>query len=159
MDLFEEELVGLFSAFNEASMQYIMVGGLATNLHGFSRFTADLDIWIKDTPANKISLRTAIAKAGYGDFPGYETMDFIPGWTTLLLNHGMELDLMSYMANFKREDFDACYDMAETMDILGISVKVLHINHLIAEKRALNRPKDVIDLHELEKIRALKNDI
>lgn len=158
MDLFEEELVSLFSAFNEAELGYILVGGLATNLHGFSRFTADLDIWIKDTPDNKLKLRKAIAKTGYGDFAEYETMDFIPGWTTLFLNNGMELDLMSYMANFKSEDFDACYSMAEAMNILEVHVKVIHINHLIAEKKKLGRPKDLIDIDELEKIRALKGE-
>lgn len=156
MDLFEEELVILFKAFQSANLSYIMVGGFATNLHGFSRFTADLDIWIKDTPENKQRFRKAIALAGYGDFPQYETMEFVPGWTTLALNNDMELDIMAFMANFTAANFDECYELAPIMDILGNKVRVLHLNHLIAEKAKLGRPKDLIDLEELEKIRSYK---
>ena len=156
MDLFEEELVTLFKAFQLANLSYIMVGGFATNLHGFSRFTADLDIWIKDTPENRLSFRKAIASAGYGDFLEYETMEFLPGWTSLPLNNGMELDIMTYMANYTAANFDECYKLAPMMDILGNQVSVLHLDHLIAEKAKLGRPKDLIDLEELEKIRSHK---
>jgi hypothetical protein len=156
LDLFEEELVILFKAFQSANLSYIMVGGFATNLHGFNRFTADLDIWIKDTPANKLNFRKAIASAGYGDFLEYETMEFLPGWTTLALNNGMELDIMTYMANYTAANFDACYELAPIMDILGNQLRVLNLNHLIAEKAKLGRPKDLIDLEELEKIRSHK---
>ena len=153
MDLFEEELVTLFKAFQSANLSYIMVGGFATNLHGFSRFTADIDIWIADTPNNKLNFRKAIATAGYGDFAAYETMEFVPGWTTLALNNGMELDIMTYMSNYSAANFQECYQLAPIMDILGNQVHVLHLNHLIAEKKKLGRPKDLIDLEELEKIR------
>jgi hypothetical protein len=154
LDLFEEELVNLFGAFQSTNLAYIMVGGFATNLHGFSRFTADLDIWIKDTPENKHNFRKAIAIAGYGDFPMYETMEFVPGWTTFALNNGMELDIMTFMANYTPANFDECYVLAPIMNILDNDVRVLHINHLIAEKTKLGRPKDLIDLEELEKIRS-----
>jgi hypothetical protein len=156
LDLFEEELVNLFGAFQSTNLAYIMVGGFATNLHGFNRFTADLDIWIKDTPENKHNFRKAIALAGYGDFPQYETMEFVPGWTTFALNNGMELDIMTFMANYTQANFDECYELAPMMDILGNQVHVLHLNHLIAEKAKLGRPKDLIDLVELEKIRSHK---
>lgn len=156
MDLFEDEIVALFTAFKQANLSYIMVGGFATNLHGFNRFTADLDIWIKDTPENRANFRNAIAAAGYGDFEQYNTIEFVPGWTTLALNNGMELDIMTFLSNYSAADFDDCYTLAPTMSILGIDVKVLHLNHLIAEKKKLGRTKDLLDIEELEKIKAFK---
>ena len=34
----------VFLALNEAGVRYVIVGGLAVVLHGYPRFTADLDI-------------------------------------------------------------------------------------------------------------------
>lgn len=34
----------LFAALNDAGIRYLVVGGFAVNLHGYSRFTGDLDI-------------------------------------------------------------------------------------------------------------------
>lgn len=36
----------LFEALNDANVQYIIVSGLATVLHGYARFTADIDLVI-----------------------------------------------------------------------------------------------------------------
>ncbi len=101
-------------------------------------------------------MRKAIAAAGYGDFEEYEQMDFVPGWATLRLNNGMELDIMSFLFSFSNADFDDCYSLAPEMNIVDIPVKVLHINHLIDEKKKRARPKDLTDVEELEKIRAFR---
>ncbi len=48
MDVFDEEIIKFWKALNKFNVRYIMVGGFATNIHGFQRFTADIDIWIED---------------------------------------------------------------------------------------------------------------
>jgi hypothetical protein len=156
MDLFEEELVSLFNVLTNQGVAYIMVGGFATNMHGYSRFTADLDIWIKDTQDNRERFMHAIADIGLGEYKEFLTSEFIPGWFTLALTNGMELDIMTHLANYTSGDFDECYKIAETMNVLGENIKVLHINHLIAEKQKLGRPKDLQDVEELLKIKSLK---
>jgi hypothetical protein len=154
VDIFDEEVLNLWKSFHENNFQYIMVGGFATNLNGFSRTTADLDIWLKDTPQNRIHLKDSLAQMGLGNFPQMERMDFIPGWSSIRLNSGMELDLMSYIKGFEQETFDACYQSASTAVIFDIPIKFLHINHLIESKKACDRPKDKIDVLELERIKA-----
>ena len=42
-----------------------------------------------------------------------------------------------------------------TEEIEGVNVPFLHINQLIDNKKAVNRPKDQSDVVELEKIRDL----
>ena len=56
MDIFDEEILALWKSLQHTGVEYIMVGGFATNLHGFSRTTADLDIWINDRAENRIKL-------------------------------------------------------------------------------------------------------
>jgi hypothetical protein len=53
MDIFDEEILKFWKSLFDNKVQYIMVGGYATNLHGFQRFTADMDIWIKDSNENR----------------------------------------------------------------------------------------------------------
>ena len=52
--------------------------------------------------------------------------------------------------------FDECLKIAPILRIEGIEVPVLHINHLIANKKKVNRSKDQLDVIELEKIKKLK---
>jgi len=81
VDVFDEEILNFWRALQENKVQYILVGGYAINLHGYQRFTADLDIWIKDELANRQHLRKAFVACNMGDLPMLEYMQFVPGWT------------------------------------------------------------------------------
>jgi len=150
----DEELLGIWRELDRHGVKYIMVGGFATSFHGYSRFTADCDIWLKDNSQNRKSFRAALAAIQFGDFEAIETMDFVAGFTTFRLLSGLELDVMTSLKNYSQLDFDECYDWAVVAEIGDIEVPFLHINHLILEKKATGRGKDLIDAEELEKIRA-----
>jgi predicted nucleotidyltransferase len=49
-------------------------------------------------------------------------------------------------------EFDEVYQFAEEYEDDGIKMKVIHINHLIKNKKAVGRPKDLADVRALEKI-------
>ncbi len=51
--------------------------------------------------------------------------------------------------------FDECLARAPIAEIEGVMVPFLHINHLIQNKKVVNRPKDQIDVAELEKIKKI----
>jgi hypothetical protein len=54
--------------------------------------------------------------------------------------------------------FDECIRIAPKATIEGVIVPFLHINQLLANKKAVNRPKDQLDVLELEKIKKLKEE-
>ena len=83
------------------------------------------------------------------------TMQIIPGWTNFKLNNGLKLDLMLDVKGLEGFTFQECLGQANKAEIDGIIVPFLHINHLIASKKAANRPKDQIDVIYLEKIKQL----
>ena len=158
MDIFDEEILKFWMALQKCQVQYIMVGGYATNLHGFSRYTGDLDIWIEDTPENRQRLRQAFIECGMGDYYMLETMQFVPGWTDFNLMNGLRLDILVDMKGLEGYSFEECLNMASIADIDGVKVPFLHINQLIANKKAVNLPKDHIDVIELEKIQKVQNE-
>jgi hypothetical protein len=156
MDIFDEEILIFWDCLNNNSVKYIMVGGYATNIHGFQRYTGDMDIWIEDTIENRNNLRAAFKDAKMGDYFMLDKMQFVPGWTDFMLNNGLKLDILVSMVGLEGFTFDECLAMATIGDFEGINVPFLHINQLIANKIAVNRPKDQIDVIELEKIKKLR---
>ncbi len=155
MDISDDEILDLWRLLNKHKTLYLIVGGFASTLHGFNRFTQDIDIWIKDTPLNRKSLRKVINDLNIGDFESIETTQFIPGYTSIKLNSGFELDIMTSLKGFDQIRFDECYNISPTAMIEEIPVKFLHINQLIEAKKSSGRPKDLIDIEELEKIKNL----
>lgn len=153
MDIYDEEILNLWKLLNQNEVKFIVVGGFAVNMHGISRFTADLDIWIKDTSENRKSLRKSLFQAKMGDIEAIATTQFIPGWTSLNLPSGFELDIMTFLKGFAQERFDECYNQATVADVHGVPVRFFHINQLIEAKKAVARPQDILDAEELEKIR------
>ena len=130
-----------------------MVGEVATNLNGYQRTTDDIDVWIDDTPDNREKLRQAFLASDMGDYFMLKTMQIIPGWTDFHLNNGFRVDLLTGMQGLEGHTFKECLEMASIAEIDDIKVPFLHINHLIANKKAVNRPKDQVDVIYLQKIK------
>ena len=162
MDILDEELVRFWKALNENGVRYIMVGGFATRFHGFNRSTDDLDMWLEDTLEDTIEnrkhLRKAFSELGYGDYASLETMQFVPGRTNFYVSGGIELDIMTSMKGLEDIPFSESLEMASIADLDGVGVPFLHLNHLIANKKIVNRPKDQVDVIELEKIRKIREE-
>jgi hypothetical protein len=156
MDILDEEILNLWRLLNIHSVKYIIVGGFATNLHGFNRITADLNIWIKDDSENRKKLRQVLKELELGDFPAIETIDFIPGWSSIMLSSGFELDIMTSLKGFPNDTFEECYKISPTAIIYNIPIKFMNLNKLIEAKKAVSREKDLIDIIELEKIKKSK---
>ena len=158
MDVFDEEILSFWKALHDHNVQYIMIGGYAINLHGYQRFTGDLDIWIKDTLENRQRLRKAFISCDMGDYPMIEHMQFVTGWTEFHLNNNLSLDILTEMKGLEEYTFDECLQMASVAEIENVSIPFLHINQLIANKKTVNRPKDQIDVLALEQIRKLRDN-
>jgi hypothetical protein len=158
MDLYDDEFISFWKALGANSVRYIMVGGFATNMNGYQRTTDDIDVWFEDSIENREKMRFAFRDYGMGDFFMFPTLQIIPGWTNFNLNNGVRLDLMVDMKGLEGFTFDECYLMSNKADIDGIIVPFLHINHLIANKKAVNRPKDQLDVIYLEKIKKLREE-
>lgn len=48
-NIFNEDFREFLLALNEKGVRYLLVGGFAVILHGYSRTTGDMDIWVERT--------------------------------------------------------------------------------------------------------------
>jgi len=157
VDIFDETILNFWKSLQDNAVRYIMVGGFAINLHGYQRFTGDLDIWLEDSLENRKNLRQAFINSDMGDYSMIETMQFVTGCTDFHLNNSLRLDILVDMKGLEGYTFDECLQMASVADIEGVKIPFLHINQLIENKKAVNRAKDQIDVIALEQIRKLNN--
>ncbi len=154
MDVYDDSFIGLWRLLSENQVRYIMVGGFATNFHGYQRYTGDIDIFIEDTLTNRQKIRKAFRELNMGDYESMETIQFVPGWVDFALNNGVRLDIMTSLKGVNLS-FDECLQLAPVAEIDGVMIPFLHIDHLIANKKSVNRSKDQIDVIELEKIKKI----
>jgi len=112
MDVLDEDIIAFWKELNKNDVKYIMIGGFAAILHGVSRITQDVEIWIKDTLSNRQKQRRTISKLNLGDYQELETTQFVPGWTTIYLTPGIELDLYVELKAFPQSSFDECLYLA-----------------------------------------------
>ncbi len=151
------QIVEIWKYFSLNNVKYLTIGGFAVNIYGYGRNTGDIDIYIEDTIENRENLRVALKKAGIGDFENIKTMQFIPGWTDISLNFDLRLDLMTSVKGLENSTFNELLEKAYIAEISGIPVYFLDYENLIKAKKATNRPKDILDIEELEKINKNSN--
>ena len=63
-NVFNEDFQDFIQALNNCHVEYILVGGYSVILHGYSRTTGDLDLWINKTRENYFHLVDAFTTFG-----------------------------------------------------------------------------------------------
>jgi hypothetical protein len=147
-----DQINNIFSIFFKCKVKYIVIGGFAVNLYGYTRNTGDLDIYIDDSIQNRKNLREAFIEIGIGDFEALETMQFVAGWTEFNLDYGMRLDLMTNIKGLEDKPFDELLNVATIVFLNEIPVYFIDFKNLIISKKAANRLKDILDIEELNKL-------
>ncbi len=150
MPSLQTEILAFLRQLEQHAVEYLLIGGFAVNAHGFARYTGDLDLWVHDTPANRLRLSAAAVAAGIAGGEILGTMDWVPGWTGFQLANGFEVELTGYIAAFQSADFLACFARANFMKMGDVSVPVLGLEDLICEKQTTGRPRDLEDVEQLQ---------
>lgn len=154
MDIYNEDIINFWRRLRDNNVKYILIGGFAINFHGYQRFTGDIDIWIEDNKENRSNLGKVMTELGYSEV-NWDDFIFIPGWTDFSLFNGIKVDILTSMLGLESLDFNQCLQEASVAEIDDLKIPFLHINHLILNKKVTNRPKDRLDVEELEKIKKI----
>lgn len=153
----DSQIIEIWKYFSLNKVKYLTIGGLAVSIYGYGRNTGDIDIFIEDSIENRKNLREALKQLGIGDFENINTMQFIPGWTDITLNFNLRLDIMTSVKGLENSSFEQLLKQAYIVEICETPVYFLDYNNLIKAKKAANRPKDILDIEELEKINNKSN--
>jgi len=148
MENYRKDLDVLCSLLNQNKVEYMIVGGLAVNYHGFQRATGDIDIWYNPNETNYEKLLKSIR-----DF-GFETTD-LEGQKYYKVKGVINLPLERFTIQFLsiihgKFSFEDAFQQAEVFKIVEHFGKVMSYEYLIKNKIMARRPKDLEDIRQLE---------
>lgn len=157
------DVEAILCALNEAEARYIIVGGLAVVAHGYVRYTADIDIVLNLERENVIRAMNALEAIGYRPLVPVKGSDFADAdlrqsWQDekgMIVFQLMDPDRPDTRLDvFVKEpfDFEDEFAAARMEKVANVTAPVLRVETLLAMKRAVARPKDLIDVEELLKL-------
>ena len=148
MNIFNDDFHDFIQCLNKYHVEYILVGGYAVIIRGYSRSTGDMDIWVNKTEHNYSNLLSAIIEFGLPAKAILKEQFFSDEFD--VFSFGKPPYAIEIMTALKGLDFIKTYDLSTVERIDNtIDVRIIHLNHLIEAKKAAGRNKDLNDLENL----------
>ena len=150
-------------ALNEAEVQYLIVGGLAVNAHGFVRLTRDIDIVLALEPNNASRGLNALLAIGYQlsvparpeEFADAKTReDWRRNKGMIVLKLWSDEHRRTPVDIFVYEPFDFAVETTRSQALevcRGVTAPVVSLPTLLEMKKRAGRPQDLIDIEELNR--------
>jgi predicted nucleotidyltransferase len=147
------EASSLLRALARHGVDFVVVGGMAGLAHGSAYPTYDLDIAYARDRENISRLVEALKSIGVtlrgapADLPFQLDERTLENGTNFTFDSAYgSLDILGDVAGIS--SYDELRDEASLATVEGVEVRIASIDHLIAMKRAANRPKDKLMVEE-----------
>lgn len=147
-NVFNEDFQDFIQALNNCQVEYILVGGYSVILHGYSRTTGDLDLWINKTPENYFHLVDAFTTFGMPVFVMTEE-NFLKNPDLNVFTFGRPPRSIDIMTAVKGLQFDESLAASKMVHIENLTVRLIHLSDLLKAKKASGRHKDWNDIENL----------
>lgn len=156
----------ILRAFQKAKVKYVIVGGMAINLHGFLRSTADMDILVEMSDDNLRKIVTILKKRGYRVKQPVDPMEIADSETRKDWIENKNMKAFNFYKEDEFKEIDIIIEAPVTYKTVQknmIRLKtdigtlcVVSIKDLIKMKAKAGRPIDRIDLEQLKRLKKLQ---
>lgn len=132
---------------NKKEVEYLIVGGYAVGIHGYPRYTGDLDIWINATRQNARKMVAVLTEFGFDSF-GLTEEDFTKLGNVIQMGYPpFRIDILTTIDGVRFKD---CYKNKIVVLHDEITLDVIGIEDLRRNKKVSGRLKDIDDLENLK---------
>ena len=129
-------------------VKYLVIGGYAVSVHGYPRYTGDLDIFIAIDSKNSRGILTTFRDFGFTDLEINES-DFLEADT--IVEIGREPLKIQVMNEISGVSFKEAESTKILVPVDGMKVPFISLDMLIKNKLSTKRAKDRIDAEILKK--------
>lgn len=155
-----ETFVDLLTRLVNGNVQFVLIGGYACIVHGGTQTTEDIDVCCEFTPDNLLRLQEAVAdlhpvhRMTPKRLPLQLTAENAKNLNNLYLDTDLgQLDCVGTVQGLG--DYRNIDTMCDTIEIDGLTLRVLNRDALIQSKKAMDRPRDREAVRQLEAIEKL----
>ncbi|MBI1871688.1 MAG: nucleotidyltransferase family protein [Chlamydiae bacterium] len=162
MILYEE----VFKEFQKQHVKYVLVGGIALNLHGALRNTFDLDILVEMSDENLAKVVKILKRQGYQVRQPLDPMKIADKNTRHEWISKKHMRAFNFYKDSDMKEVDiiihspVCYENASKKELKvkvgSLVVPLISMDDLIKMKKAAGRAIDKLDIEELKIIKKLK---
>lgn len=159
----------LFKTLEKEKVRYVVVGGVAVNLHGAERMTMDVDLMIGLDDQNlrrflkaakRLGLKPGVLPVKIEDLCDAAKVD---GW--IRDKHMLAMQLRGPALEAPSVDillkcvvpFDEAYERRHRIDVDGVPISVAATRDLIALKTGTGRKVDLADIRALGRVEMLRS--
>ncbi|MFA5832374.1 MAG: nucleotidyltransferase [Bacteroidota bacterium] len=126
--------------------EYLLIGGYAVGYYGYPRVTGDIDIWIAINSSNSQKISLALKDFGF-------TIDTDTAQNFMQENKIVRMGIppmrIEIFTSISGVTFEECFREKNIVDIEGVKISMINLKHLLLNKKASGRHKDLNDLENL----------
>jgi hypothetical protein len=145
---FPKDFKDLIELFNKNGVEYLLVGGWAVGVHAEPRATKDLDLFIRSSKTNSEAIWEALRRFG-APLKERSPEEFRDGES--IIQFGQPPNRIDIIQKIDGVTFDQAWKGRVAAKIDGdVPVSIISREHLLQNKRASGRPRDLVDAQEIE---------
>jgi predicted nucleotidyltransferase len=127
-------------------VEYLIVGGYAVGIHGYPRYTGDLDIWINNTEENAQRILKCVEDFGFSSY-NLSVADFTKEGNIIQLGYPpVRIDIINQVDGV---NFSECFKNKKEITVEGLTLNFIGYEDLLKNKRKSSRPRDIDDIENL----------
>jgi len=160
----------IFTSLNAIGVQYLVVGGIAVFVHGYQRFTGDLDLILFLNDDNLKKFESAMRKLGYLERLPISVRELSNKLKVRDWLENKNLKAFSFFSSDSHNsividviieeslNFEEIFKKSVVKSFEDVNIPVVSVDDLIIMKEKAGRAKDEIDLEALRKIKKILNE-
>lgn len=130
----------------ENNVEYLIVGGYAVGIHGYPRYTGDLDIWINNTNENAQRILKCVEEFGFSSY-NLSISDFTKEGNIIQLGYPpVRIDIINQVDGV---NFSECFKNKKEVTTVDLTLNFIGYEDLLKNKRETARPRDIDDIENL----------
>lgn len=145
--MLNEDYREMLRALSEEGVNFLLIGAYAMAAHGYVRATMDMDIWVERSRENSEAIMRALQRFG-ASLEELSPESFLEEKNVFRI--GVPPRSIDIITSLTQLEFEKAYEQAVSIEIEGLSVKVMSLPDLIRSKRATGRKKDAADAEALQ---------
>lgn len=148
MENLHQDFKDFLNLLNSHQVDYLLVGGYAVSIHGYPRYTGDIDFWIAVSDENAPKVVAALKEFGF-DSPELSVELFLDENRMTRLGHEpVKIEILNRISGL---NFADAKNRSIEVVIDDLKIPVISLEDLRTNKLASGRPKDLADLDNLPK--------